>query len=508
MSTSEMRAELGRLRAEVGRLSAENERLAAEAAEAERRRAELERLLSRLAAELRSEKGIVKRYNLDRFVSTKDNAFRAAARAADAKRPAAGAKRGPKKGSRNFAGLDLEALSSGNEPLVVDPAEPLEGLVRVGERECYSIELRRARIEVRKVVYRSYRRPDGSIAEPPTAAPIPGSPAGPGLLADLQFCKYALGVPGYRYVGWSALSGLPVSTQTFCNWARGAAEAERPVYEAILSSVPSIGAGECHADETPLKMAKEGKNGYLFAFSADGAKGKVRALRFSKTRSTEGVVDGVLGGFGGVVTVDGYAGYDRLEAGMPVQRCLAHARRKWAELAKSGDKGAEPAVAAFDAVFADERAAREASDGSPGSLLKARLAGPMPGHVEALRAMMRSMGEGSPKGSPRKRAADYFLNMEEGLLLFMSDGRASLDNNAAERCVKKAALARRNFLFVQGEAGGESAAIALTLIETAAANRVEPMGYLKWVLSNRAAAEADPKSFLPWSDKVPEELRF
>ena len=251
MSTSEMRAELDRLRAEVGRLSEENERLAAEAAEAERRRAELERLLSRLAAELRSEKGIVKRYNLDRFVSTKDNAFRAAAGAADAKRPAAGAKRGPKKGSRNFAGLDLEALSSGNEPLVVDPAEPLEGLVRVGERKCYSIELRRARIEVRKVVYRSYRRPDGSIAEPPTAAPIPGSPAGPGLLADLQFCKYALGVPGYRYVGWSALSGLPVSTQTFCNWARGAAEAERPVYEAILSSLPSIGAGECHADETP-----------------------------------------------------------------------------------------------------------------------------------------------------------------------------------------------------------------------------------------------------------------
>lgn len=460
MSVSEMRAELDRLRAEVGRLSEENERLAAEAAEAERRRAELERLLSRLAAELRSEKGIVRRYNLDRFVSTKDNAFRAAARAADSRRPSPGAKRGPKKGSRNFAGLDLEALSSGNEPLVVDPGEPLEGLVRVGERECYSIELHRARIEVRKVVYRSYRRPDGSVAEPPTAAPIPGSPAGPGLLADLQFCKYALGVPGYRYVGWSALSGLPISTQTFCNWARGAAEAERPVYEAILSSLPSIGAGECHADETPLKMAKEGRNGYLFAFSADGGKGKVRALRFSKTRGTDGVVDPVLEGFGGVVTVDGYAGYDRLEASMPVQRCLAHARRKWAELAKSGDKGAEPAVAAFDAVFADER------------------------------------------------AADYFLKMEGGLLLFMSDGRASLDNNAAERCVKKAALARRNFLFVQGEAGGESAAIALTLIETAAANRVEPMGYLRWVLSNRSAAEADPNSFLPWSDKVPEELRF
>ena len=94
-------------------------------------------------------------------------------------------------------------------------------------------------------------------------------------------------------------------------------------------------------------------------------------------------------------------------------------------------------------------------------------------------------------------------------LAYQNERAASLlSDGAAERCVKKAALARRNFLFVQGEAGGESAAIALTLIETAAANRVEPMGYLRWVLSNRSAAEADPNSFLPWSDKVPEELRF
>ena len=381
MSMSEMRAELDRLRAEVGRLSEENERLAAEAAEAERRRAELERLLSRLAAELRSEKGIVRRYNLDRFVSTKDNAFRAAARAADSRRPYPGAKRGPKRGSRNFAGLDLEALSSGNEPL--------EGLVRVGERECYSIELHKARIEVRKVVYRSYRRPDGSVAEPPTAAGRAGPVGRPPVL---QVRPRRPRLPLRRLVGALGAANIHADLLQLGEGRRRGREAG---VRGDTLLAPADRRGRMPRRRDAAQDGQGGGNGYLFAFSADGGKGKVRALRFSKTRGADGVVDPVLEGFGGVVTVDGY---DRLEASMPVQRCLAHARREWAELAKSGDKGAEPAVAAFDAVFADERAAREASDGSPGSLLSARLSGLMPGHVEALKAMMRSMGEGSPQG--------------------------------------------------------------------------------------------------------------
>ena len=81
-------------------------------------------------------------------------------------------------------------------------------------------------------------------------------------------------------------------------------------------------------------------------------------------------------------------------------------------------------------------------------------------------------------------------------LAYQNERAASLlSDGAAERCVKKAALARRNFLFVQGEAGGESAAIALTLIETAAANRVEPMGYLRWGLQKGPPPRPTPIRF-------------
>ena len=61
------------------------------------------------------------------------------------------------------------------------------------------------------------------------------------------------------------------------------------------------------------------------------------------------------------------------------------------------------------------------------------------------------------------------------------------------------ALGRKNFLFVGSEGGGEAAAIAYTLIETAKLNGVDPQAWLTWVL----AQIADHKitrldELLPW----------
>lgn len=52
------------------------------------------------------------------------------------------------------------------------------------------------------------------------------------------------------------------------------------------------------------------------------------------------------------------------------------------------------------------------------------------------------------------------------------------DNNAAERGMRAIALGRKNYLFVGAGAGGKSAAIAYTLIETAKLNDVDPNAWL------------------------------
>jgi transposase len=53
-----------------------------------------------------------------------------------------------------------------------------------------------------------------------------------------------------------------------------------------------------------------------------------------------------------------------------------------------------------------------------------------------------------------------------------------MSNNAAERALRKAALGRKNFLFVGNTRSGEAAEIYYSLIETAKANQIEPSQWL------------------------------
>ena len=87
---------------------------------------------------------------------------------------------------------------------------------------------------------------------------------------------------------------------------------------------------------------------------------------------------------------------------------------------------------------------------------------------------------------------------------YLENGSLELDNNCAERSIRCVALGRKNFLFVGSEGSGKAAAIAYTLIETAKLNKVDPRGWLTWVL----AQIADHKitrldELMPWRYATP-----
>ncbi|MGB1265598.1 MAG: transposase domain-containing protein, partial [Nereida ignava] len=83
---------------------------------------------------------------------------------------------------------------------------------------------------------------------------------------------------------------------------------------------------------------------------------------------------------------------------------------------------------------------------------------------------------------------------------YLDNGFLEIDNNTAERAVRPVAVGRKNYLFMGSEAGGKSAAIAYTLIETAKMNNVNPEAWLAWVLEriqdHPATRIAD---LLPWA---------
>ena len=101
-------------------------------------------------------------------------------------------------------------------------------------------------------------------------------------------------------------------------------------------------------------------------------------------------------------------------------------------------------------------------------------------------------------------AIRYALRHWTGLTVFLDDGRVEMDTNVVERAIRPVALNRKNALFAGSDGGARHWAIAMTLIQTAKLNGVEPMAWLTDVLerivSGRTkATELDTP--LPWNWK-------
>ena len=101
---------------------------------------------------------------------------------------------------------------------------------------------------------------------------------------------------------------------------------------------------------------------------------------------------------------------------------------------------------------------------------------------------------------PLGKAIRYALARLPKARAYLDNGFLELDNNTAERAVRPIAVGRKNYLFMGSEAGGKSAAIAYTLIETAKMNNVNPEAWLAWVLERIQDHPANRmQDLLPWA---------
>ena len=66
--------------------------------------------------------------------------------------------------------------------------------------------------------------------------------------------------------------------------------------------------------------------------------------------------------------------------------------------------------------------------------------------------------------------------------MFLSDGRVAIDNNPAERALRPIGIGRKNWLFAGADTGAETLSRAMTVIETAKLNGLDPQAYLADIL--------------------------
>jgi transposase len=122
--------------------------------------------------------------------------------------------------------------------------------------------------------------------------------------------------------------------------------------------------------------------------------------------------------------------------------------------------------------------------------------------MEALHAWLTAPLERVSGQSALAEALRYALRHWPGLVLFLEDGRAELDNNTVERAIRPIALGRKNALFAGSDGGARHWAIVASLVATAKLNGIEPQAWLTDVLERMVAGRTKAPELarlLPWT---------
>jgi hypothetical protein len=84
-------------------------------------------------------------------------------------------------------------------------------------------------------------------------------------------------------------------------------------------------------------------------------------------------------------------------------------------------------------------------------------------------------------------AADYALSNWSQLGVYLEDGRPEVDNNLIENRIRPAAIGKKNWLFFGGADAGQRSAILYTIVECCRRRGLDPLAYLRDVLSRLPA---------------------
>lgn len=179
--------------------------------------------------------------------------------------------------------------------------------------------------------------------------------------------------------------------------------------------------------------------------------------------------------------------------------CLAHARRRFVEVAESFPAEVGHVLETLREVYrTDAHARKRALSAEQRLLLHQDQSGPRMAELQTW--LRRQLDEHLVEpNSGLGSAITYMLKHWAKLTLFLSVPGAPLDNNLCERALKKAILHRKNALFYRSLAGARVGDVFMSLIHTAELNDVPPFEYLVALQRHHQAVALDPSDWLPWT---------
>ena len=180
-------------------------------------------------------------------------------------------------------------------------------------------------------------------------------------------------------------------------------------------------------------------------------------------------------------------------------RCIPHGRRKLVAVAGSFPGQCRHVLVELGKVFKVDAAVKEKGLSGAGRLAShQRESKPI---MDGLEKWMKDQMDQKlvEPNSGLGKAIGYFQRHWKGMTLFLRQENAPLDNNIAERALKKAVLHRKNSLFYRTVHGAEVGDLYMSLIHTCELNGVNSFDYLVELQRHAEELAAEPGAWMPWN---------
>jgi transposase len=377
------------------------------------------------------------------------------------------------------------------------------------------LRFKRPELWVRRLEYPKYKLPEASaspiLQAPREVALIEGGRFGIDLATEIVFGKFVLHVPLYRQQDALAQLGWSPNRSTLCQIVATAGDLIVPLVEQLRLRV--LASDVIASDDTPVTLLTpgldKGSRQARFWIYRGIHETPYNVFAFTDSRAREGP-DRFLESFRGTLLGDCYSGYVNIEkvtgGRIGFSACVAHGRRKVFLSRELCPALSSPLLALLGELYEIE---------DRGRLLSAaeRLALRQQESVPVMARLWAVLDSAAARQVlPKSKfgeALSYLRNHWAAFQVFLRDGRVPIDNNDAERELRRVAIGRKNWLFIGSQDAGERTAAILSVLSSAHRHDLDEWAYLYDVLEQLARGTADLNALLPdvWKAAHPERVR-
>jgi len=331
---------------------------------------------------------------------------------------------------------------------------------------------------------------------------FPGTHASCSLLANLVFNKYHMNTPVYREMVRLLNNKMNVSRNTVYNWFVKGSEHLKKVLPVLKEKLLAKGA-VVNCDETWCRVKVNGKYGKKYIWCMVNKEAKVAVYFYDDGSRGRKVLRDFLGETEiSALQSDGFNVYmylDKELVDVDHLCCLAHARAKFKYAQEQGkDADAEYFITSIGRLYDLEEQYR-LRHLTPQQIQQERQGEQTSKIIQEMRQRLDKLlaDTSGMRGYLMHKALNYLKSFWNQLILYLKDGRYSIDNSLAERTLRPMTVERKNSLTFGSHDGAEVSVIYHTFIETCKMCGVSTLEYFKEFFKAIMQGRTDYENMLP-----------